>query len=112
MLVHSDQAEKTAELLRVLANPRRLKILWALERNELSVGQIAAEIGASLPCTSQHLRLMREHGILCSRRQGQIVYYRVAGASGQAAVSWLETPLPCRRLDRPPSGSGTADQGD
>jgi DNA-binding transcriptional ArsR family regulator len=112
MPISADRAERTAELFRVLANPRRLKILWALEGRELSVGQIAEEIGASLQCTSQHLRLMREHGILCARRQGQTVFYRVEGPSRQANRSWLDVPLPLREQDMPLPASQTVDQGD
>jgi DNA-binding transcriptional ArsR family regulator len=71
-----DQAKQHADIHRVLANPRRLMILSALAERELSVGQIAERIGASLQSTSQHLRLLREHALVCSRREGQTVYYR------------------------------------
>ncbi len=107
-----DWAERTASLCRVLANARRLIILSALERQELSVGQIAEVIGASLQSTSQHLRLMREHGILCSRRQGQAIYYRIEGLAGQMATSWLEIPFPHRGQGIQLPGPDTEDQGD
>ena len=76
MPVSQSLAERQAQVHRVLANPRRLMILWTLGDGELSVGEIADAIGASLQCTSQHLRLMREHAMVCSRRQGQTIYYR------------------------------------
>jgi DNA-binding transcriptional ArsR family regulator len=72
-----DLAERYAEIHRVLANRRRLLILWTLADRELSVSEIAIAIGASLQSTSQHLRLLREHSMVCSRRVGQIVYYRL-----------------------------------
>lgn len=70
-------AERCAGIHRILANSRRLMILWALAGQELSVGDIALSIGASLQSTSQHLRLMREHSLLRSRRVGQSVLYRL-----------------------------------
>jgi DNA-binding transcriptional ArsR family regulator len=70
-------AKRCAGIHRVLANSRRLMILWALAGQELSVGDIALAIGASLQSTSQHLRLMRDHSLLRSRRVGQSVLYRL-----------------------------------
>jgi ArsR family transcriptional regulator len=52
-------------------------ILWSLASHEKSVGEIASAIEASLQCTSQHLHLMKNMGILDSRRDGQTIYYRV-----------------------------------
>jgi ArsR family transcriptional regulator len=51
--------------------------LWALETQEKSVGEIADTIGATLQNTSQHLRLMKDKGMLESRREGQTIYYRI-----------------------------------
>ena len=68
-------AEEQARLHQVLTNPRRVLILHALAKKELSVGEIAACINSSLQNTSQHLRIMRERGLLDSRRDGQTIYY-------------------------------------
>ncbi|MEJ2013202.1 MAG: metalloregulator ArsR/SmtB family transcription factor [Anaerolineales bacterium] len=72
---NENMAIRCANFYAVLANPRRLMILWALEGGEMCVGDLAESIGASLPCTSQHLRMMRENGLLESRRDGQTIYY-------------------------------------
>ncbi len=69
------QAAKCAEIHRLLANPRRLMMVWLLERRERSVGELADAIDASLQSTSQHLRMMREHGLVRSRREGQTIFY-------------------------------------
>ena len=71
------QAQEQAQYCQVFSNPRRILILWALGMDEMTVSDIASDIGASLQNTSQHLRLMRDRGILSSRRVGQAVYYRV-----------------------------------
>ncbi len=74
-------AENRARLIQALTNPRRVLILHALERCELSVGEIAAKIDTSLQNTSQHLRVMKERGIVESRREGQTIYYWICEPS-------------------------------
>jgi DNA-binding transcriptional ArsR family regulator len=61
-----------------LGNSHRIQILWALGDRELSVGDIAEVIDASMQNTSQHLRLMKNKGVLQSRRDGREIYYRIA----------------------------------
>ena len=70
-------AERQASICRIFANAKRVMILWSLTNKEKSVGEIASAIDASLPYTSQHLRLMKEMGILESRRDGQTIFYRI-----------------------------------
>ena len=73
-----ESANRQAEICSVFGNPKRIMILWFLLEQEKSVGEIAEEIGASMQCTSQHLRLMKDKGILKSTRNGQMISYRVA----------------------------------
>lgn len=68
-------AETQAQLYQVLANPRRVLILRALTEREMSVGEIAGLVDASMQNISQHLRLMKDRGFLNSRREGQTIYY-------------------------------------
>ncbi len=72
------QAREQAEICAIFGNTRRILILWVLGKDEMSVTDIAANIDASLPNTSQHLRLMKDKGILISRRDGQTIYYSIA----------------------------------
>lgn len=77
--------EEQAEIHQVLSNPSRLSIVFALIEEEMSVGDIAEKIGASLQNTSQHLRLMKDKGVLEARRDGQTIFYQIAaGDMGQA----------------------------
>ena len=69
------QAQQQSEICGLFGNPNRVLILWALGNQERSVSDIATAIGASLQNTSQHLRLMRDKGLLASRREGNVVYY-------------------------------------
>lgn len=70
------QARQQAEICGLFGNPNRLLILWVIGNEERSVGDIATAIGASLQNTSQHLRLMRDKGVLTTRRDGNTIYYR------------------------------------
>ena len=71
-------AEKQAELCRVFGNASRILIVWSLDEGELSVSEIASQVGTSLQNTSQHLALLKEHGIVTARRDAQTIYYRIA----------------------------------
>ncbi len=69
--------EEVAAALRVLAHPQRLRICELLEHRDLSVGELAAQLDISPAACSQHLNLMRAHGLLSSRREGKVVHYQV-----------------------------------
>ena len=66
-----------AELLKVLAQPTRLKILSFLKDGERCVCDIFPAIGEEQPNVSRHLRLMARHGLLYDRKEGVRVYYGV-----------------------------------
>lgn len=70
-----DGFERESELIRVLANPKRLRILSRLARGPSTVTEIARELGLSLQNTSQHLRVMRDRSIVRARRDGHEVRY-------------------------------------
>jgi len=70
-------AQKQAELCKVFGNAQRILIIWALSECECTVSKIAEAIDASLQNTSQHLNLMKDKGVLCSRREGREIYYSI-----------------------------------
>jgi DNA-binding transcriptional ArsR family regulator len=72
-----DVLEATARVLRVLAHPHRLKIIELIARRELTVGEIAEQVGLAPNACSQHLNIMRAHGVLSSRRDGKTICYKV-----------------------------------
>ena len=71
-------AKAQARLCSTFGNHRRVLILWCISAQEKSVSTIAEEINATMQNTSHHLRIMKERGVLVSRRDGQTVFYRVA----------------------------------
>ena len=66
-----------AEVFRMLADGTRIRILWALIDSELSVNEIAAEVGKSGPAVSQHLAKLRMARLVRTRREGTQVFYRL-----------------------------------
>lgn len=83
-----DSTGRAATLLRSLANERRLMILCQLVDGEMSVGALQERIGLSQSALSQHLALLREEGIVATRRERQSIFYRIADP---AALRVLET---------------------
>ncbi len=65
-----------AQFCKVFSNPVRLRVQWELAEGERTVTELAEAIGVTLANLSQHLRIMREMGIVATRRQGQNLYYR------------------------------------
>jgi DNA-binding transcriptional ArsR family regulator len=74
------QAEAAAELLKAMANPQRLRVLCLLAEGERSVGEINAAVDLSQSALSQHLAVLREQGLVQTRREAQSIRYSlVAG---------------------------------
>lgn len=70
-------AHDAAALLRSLANEQRLIILCQLVEGEQAVSAIHAHMAISQSALSQHLALLRESGLVETRRDGQKVFYRL-----------------------------------
>ena len=66
-----------ADKFRMLADPTRLAILRVLMQAERNVAQVVAETGRSQANVSKHLKLLAESGLLCRRKQGLQVFYRL-----------------------------------
>lgn len=78
-----------ADLLRALANERRLLILCQLGEGELSVGALQERIELSQSALSQHLAVLRDKGIVATRRQSQAIFYRIANPAAVQLVATL-----------------------
>lgn len=70
--------ELQADICQTLANPKRLQILHLLKDGERSVGEMVRDLGLPKANLSQHLSLMRQKGILAARREGTVIFYRIA----------------------------------
>jgi len=67
-------------VLKAAADPNRARMLKMLERSELCVCQIVAELGLCQSTISKHLSLLRAAGLVEERKKGRWVYFRLADA--------------------------------
>ncbi|WP_299959996.1 helix-turn-helix transcriptional regulator [uncultured Modestobacter sp.] len=73
-----DEVRRAAEALRMLGDPTRLNILWALMQGETSVACLAELAHTSPTAVSQHLTKLRLAGLVTNRREGTFVIYTLA----------------------------------
>lgn len=77
-LIDKDEDILQASLaMKAIAHPLRLKILCVLADNELSVQDIVDNVGTSQSNISQHLAILRDKGVLSTRKDANRVYYRI-----------------------------------
>ena len=67
-----------AEMCKVLSHPKRLELIDLLRDGEMNVTDLCRTLGLSPGNLSQHLAMMRERRILVSRKEANMVYYRIA----------------------------------
>ncbi|CAM2161772.1 Biofilm growth-associated repressor [Paraburkholderia sacchari] len=82
-------ATNACALLKVLANPDRLLLMCRLSQGELSVGELEEELGIRQPTLSQQLGLLRENGLVATRREGKNIFYSVASQQALAVMTVL-----------------------
>ena len=73
----SENIREASEAMQAMAHPLRLKILCLVNNQELSVLEIVEAVGTTQSNISQHLAVLRDHGILQSRKEANKVYYRI-----------------------------------
>ena len=78
LLDDDDDVERASRSLKAMSHPLRLKILCKLGADEVSVQDIVEQVGTSQSNISQHLAILRDKGILDSRKDANRVYYRVS----------------------------------
>jgi ArsR family transcriptional regulator len=61
----------------IFSNEKRLRMLWLLAEKEYSVNELAKEVGINASNVSQHLRVMKDKGIVIERKEGQQVHYSI-----------------------------------
>jgi ArsR family transcriptional regulator, virulence genes transcriptional regulator len=66
-----------AEMCQVFSHPKRLEVINVLRDGEMSVTELAQKLELAIGNLSQHLSMMKERHILVSRKEGNLVYYRI-----------------------------------
>jgi len=88
--MEDDLFQSKAELLGIMANAQRLKMLTTLSEGEISVGPLAQRLGLSQSALSQHLAKLRAADIVTTRRDAQTVYYSVKSARVGVVLAMLD----------------------
>lgn len=82
-------AENACRLMKVLSNPDRLLLLCQLSQGEKRVGELEALAGIAQPTLSQQLAVLREEGLVNTRRDGKNIYYEIASSQALAVMNVL-----------------------
>jgi len=80
LMDRDEDVERASRSLKAMSHPLRLKILCTLGDREVSVQDIVEFVGTSQSNISQHLAILRDKGILTSRKDANRVFYRVSDA--------------------------------
>ncbi|WP_325893816.1 ArsR/SmtB family transcription factor [Grimontia sp. NTOU-MAR1] len=80
---------KAVQLLKAMANERRLFILCYLLEGEMSVGKLSEKLELSQSALSQHLAWLRRDGLVATRKEAQTVYYSLKSVEVQTIMTTL-----------------------
>ena len=90
LLAREEDIEIASRSLKAMSHPLRLKILCTLGSQEVSVQDIVDNVGTSQSNISQHLAILRDKGILASRKDANRVYYRVGDARTLRLIGMMQ----------------------
>jgi len=90
-------ADAACRLMKALSNPDRLLLLCQLAQGEMRVGELEERVGIVQPTLSQQLGVLREEGLVSTRRDGKAIYYRIDSPQALAVMTvmyeqFCETP--------------------
>jgi DNA-binding transcriptional ArsR family regulator len=84
-------AEAACRLMKVLSNPDRLLLLCQLSGGEKRVGELEELVGIAQPTLSQQLGVLRDEGLVSTRREGKSIYYCIDSVQAMAVMGVLYT---------------------
>ena len=82
-------ADDACRLMKALSNRDRLLLLCQLAQGEQSVGALEALVGVGQPTLSQQLAVLRDEGLVATRREGKHIHYRIASPQALAVLGVL-----------------------
>ena len=77
LIDRDEDIQQAAQAIKAIAHPLRLKILCVLGDQEISVQEIVDQVGTTQSNISQHLAILRDKGVLATRKDANRVYYRI-----------------------------------
>lgn len=90
LMVKDEDIERASRSLKAMSHPLRLRILCTLGNNEVNVQDIVECVGTSQSNISQHLAILRDKGILASRKDANRVFYRVSDARTLRLIDMMQ----------------------
>jgi DNA-binding transcriptional ArsR family regulator len=122
LLIDHELVDEMAELMRLLSDPTRLRVLGLLQPGEMNVTGLCGKLDLAQPTVSHHLGLLRSAGLVQTRREGKQIHYSLnpqylqADASGlrlsygtvRVVLDYGKSPAPGQAALRT---NGTAGQG-
>ena len=90
LLAREEDVERASRSLKAISHPLRLKILCVLGDKEFSVQDIVSCVGTSQSNISQHLAILRDKGVLSSRKDANRVFYRVGDTRTLKLISMMQ----------------------
>ncbi|MBU0673072.1 MAG: metalloregulator ArsR/SmtB family transcription factor [Proteobacteria bacterium] len=94
-----DQAslEMASECLRTIAHPCRLRMIYVLLQQECSVGELAELCDIPSHMASEHLRLLKDRGLLASRRESRKIFYSIAEPALASIMLCVVNKFSCKK---------------
>jgi DNA-binding transcriptional ArsR family regulator len=89
LISRDEDIDRASRSLKAMSHPLRLKILCTLGAQEVSVQDIVERVGTSQSNISQHLAILRDKGILSSRKDANRVFYKVVDARTLQLISMM-----------------------
>lgn len=77
LIDRDEDIQQASQAIKAIAHPLRLKILCVLGAKEVSVQDIVTSVGTTQSNISQHLAILRDKGVLSTRKDANRVYYRI-----------------------------------
>lgn len=82
-------ADAACRLMKALSNPDRLLLLCHLAQGEMRVGELEAMTGILQPTLSQQLAVLRDEGLVSTRREGKSIHYSIDSPQAEAVLQVL-----------------------
>lgn len=106
------QEQAPIELLKAIAHPLRYAILGCLGESECNVGEIETRTGITQPALSQQLSVLRQAGLVATRREARLVFYTVDQTALDALCSSLKFLLMSEPQEQGQGGQTRPSRGD
>jgi ArsR family transcriptional regulator len=81
-------SDDSNSVFKALADPTRRAILHLLRKEEMTAGDLAARFDMSKPTLSHHFAVLRDAGLVTSRREGQVIWYALNTTVLEDIVAW------------------------